>query len=447
MRMPDGPNRLAIAAALLPPDSARAAWVEFLTQVHWEDATEAMQRCFPLIAINLHCHTGFSFALRQDVPYAQQLAGVYRATWTANIIRMRSLGSLFGEFARRSVDYRLLKGTAVCARSDLWGSRRMGDVDVVVRDADAVQAVAALRAHGFTPRFFRPIDDQGVPDSSCWEGPQGQIFDLHVGHPRRRPSHILDLVVASPSMIVTSQGQSWPLPSPSAMAVHAASHAQVGAAASDVTQALLDLARLLPLADAGQLGRWARAAGVTGPLAALAGELGELGVPGCDVPAAVRTEPLARAGRRVTSDARRIPRVLRERRARAPHVTNPHLRTWLYRPWFRAGQLRPLERLVSQTVGGFLREGALDLPRDRRRRVVVPHHLRGQAASLTVSCGDRYARLLFIDGVSHGVIDGVATVTLHRAGRSVEVSLRLLGDPVSTAMGEVHIAVESAGKA
>lgn len=445
MKMPDGATRLAIAAALLRPDSARAAWQEFLTQVRWEDATEAMRRCFPLIAINHHCHTHSRSALTEDIPHAQQLAGVYRATWTENIIRIRSLYGLFEEFVRRSVDYRLLKGTAVCVRSDLWGSRRMGDVDVVVTEADAAQAVAALRAGGFIPRFFRSIDDHDVPDASCWEGLQGQVLDLHVAHPGRRSPHILDLVVASPPMIVTSQGRPWSLPSPSAMAVHAASHAQVGAADSDVTQALLDLAQLLPQADPSDLERLARAAGATGPLAALAGELGEMGVRGCEVPVVVRTEPLARVGRRITSDVGRIPRVLRERRAQAPHQKYPHLRSGLYRPWFRAGQLRPLERVVSQTVGGFLRSGALDLPRDRRRRVVFAHHLRDQAVTLTVTCGDPYARLLFIDGVSHGIIQGVATVTLPRAGRSVEVSLRLLGDPVSTTLGQLHIEVESAG--
>ncbi len=442
MRMPDDPTRLAVSAALLPPDSAVIAWQDLLAMVSWQDATESMQRCLPLIAVNLRCHARANPTRRRDIPHAQQLAGVYRATWTANIVRFRALQGLFDEFARRSVDFRLLKGMAVCVSSDLWGSRRMGDVDLVVRDMHAAEAVAALRDGGFSPRFFRPIDDQDVPDASCWEGSYGQLVDLHVGRPGRRSPRILDLIVSAPPAIVSSQGRHWPVPTPAAMAVHAASHAQVGASASDVTQALLDLARLLPLADTADLGRWARAAGATGPLSALSQELRELGMRGCETPVAVRTEPLTRVAWRITSDVGRIPRVLRERSAQAPDVTYPHLRNWLYRPWFTAGQLRPLERLVSQTVGGFLREGALDLPRDRRRRVVIPHHLRGHAVRLTVTCADPYARLLFVDGVSHGVIQGVAHVSLDQVRGSIELSLRLLGDPGSVDMRAIGISVE-----
>ena len=63
---------------------------------------------------------------------------------------------------------------------------------------------------------------------------------------------------------------------------------------------------------------------------------------------------------------------------------------------------------------------------------------------MSVACQDPYARLLFIDGVSHGVIDQAASVRLMIAPESIEVSMRLLGDPPANALGTVSINVTSA---
>jgi len=433
---------LALSAALLPAGQAEDAWHSLLSEVRWEDFDESLQRCLPVIAINLG-HARHSTDVR-DVPQGGQLAGFYRATWTANIVRARGVHAVLNAFESGRLDYRLTKGMAICALTDQWGSRRMGDADLVVLRRDAAKAVHALRTCGFSPRFYRRIDDASPPRASCWEGPQGQLVDLHIGDPSRRQSDILDLMLASPPRHADSQTRRWPLPSPAQMVVHAASHAHVGAASSDLVQSLVDVARMLPLVDADELSDLARATASVRSLRHLLAVLTSVTGQEQRTVSPRRAERTSRVARRIAGEASRVPAVVRERSGPVPRERNDHLRAWLYRPWFRAGQVRHLERLACRALGGFLRAGSVDLPRDRRRKIVIPRELHGRPVKIQITCPDPYARLLFIDGVSHGVLHRFSSVTLACAGPSLEVSARLLGEPPSRGMGEMHVEVVAA---
>lgn len=430
---------LALSAAILPYPQAGGAWRRLLSEIPWEDFDESLQRCLPVIAMNLSS-TRYGDVARA-VPQGGRLAGFYRATWTANIVRLRGLNALLDAFQSGSVDYRMIKGMAVCALTDQWGSRRMGDADLVVDQRDAAKAVHSLRTHGYVPRFFRRIDASSPPRSSCWAGPEGQVVDLHLGDPSRRHPSVLDLMLASPPRYVQSQSRQWPLPSPAAMAVHAASHAQVGAAPSDFVQSLVDVSRLLPLADEDELRELSRATATTGPLRHVVAELTSVTRGERPAMSPRRAESFSRAIATILGEAQRLPAVVRERNAPSPSESGPHVRGWLYRPWYRVGQIRHLERLVVRACGGFLREGSIDLPRDRRRKVVFPRDLQGHPIKIQITCRDPYARLLFINGVSYGVLQACSAITLTCSAPSLELSARLLGEPPSREMGEMYVEV------
>ena len=411
------------------------------------DLPGPVERCLAPIAVNLGCQSGTGEDSPKRVPHSARLAGVYRATWSANIVRVRAMGPLLAAFDERAIDYRVLKGTAICALTDRWGMRRMGDMDLAVSSAHASESVSILRDLGFWPRFFRRIDDADPPRAICWEGPGGHILDMHIGYARRKRSSVIDAMFARRPRWVSSQGREWPLPTDEAMAIHAAVHARTGAAVSDHIQSVLDLALILPRTDPRVLGAMARSLRGAGPVGRLQRELVAITSRPMAIVGVSPIEPWVVGLGRTAAEVARLPEVLTERAPTHPIATSPNVRSRAYRMWRRTGYLRPVEQLVARTLGGFLHRGSLDTPQDRRGKIEVPLGLRGQPIDLRITCADPYARLVFVDGVSHGVLEYATTIRVQRARDSIEVSLRLLGDPPSLELAPLEVSIVDPGKA
>lgn len=441
MRPLDRYETLALQAALLPRDEALEAWTRVLHDIPWMELPDPVERCLAAIAVNLGCHSRPEANESDEVPYSAKLAGVYRATWTSNIMRIRGLAPVFDAFDSRSIDYRVLKGTALCALADRWGTRRMGDIDVLVPTEHAASSVAVLRALDFSPTFFRTIDDDDPPSDCSWEGPNGHIIDLHVGDPRRRRPALLDLLLTEPPTKISSQDRMWPVPSAAALVVHAALHARKGSAVSDHIQALIDIATLLPLTNDQELSALARTTAVTHPLSFLLGEISRLSARNVPMVKPTRREPLLVAARQFVTRVITFERVRRERITSESPAVGPNVRHRLYRTWLRTGQMRPLERVICRTVGGFLRSGELDIPRDRRRHIPVPQSLRGRFVRVDIETTDHDERMVFVNGIKFGTITTKASIHLNSAPRSLEISLRLLGDPPSRPSAPIRVTV------
>jgi len=431
MRPLDQYETLALQAALLPRVEAVAAWRALVARVPWMEFPDPVERCLASIAVNLGVHSRSDSDSSEEIPYAAKLAGVYRATWTANIMRLRGLSPVFDAFDHQGIDYRVLKGTALCASNDRWGTRRMGDIDVIVSVEQGAMSVAILRNLNFSPSYFRVIDDSDPPSDSSWEGPHGHIIDLHVADPKRRSPELLDVLLGDKPSMPTSQGRTWPVPSPEALIVHSAMHARKGSAVSDHIQSLIDISLLLPFADRDRLRSLARRVRVTHPLAFLLEEIARITNSHSHIPVIERrrTEPPIVAIRQFVTRALTFERVRRERITTSPTLDSRNVRRFLYRVWFQTGQMRPLERVICRTLGGFLRAGELDLPRDRRRHVEVPLSLRDRSIRVQIDCDDPYERLIFVNGIKFGTIDKCSTITVDAASKSLEISLRLLGEP------------------
>jgi hypothetical protein len=443
MRPLDRYETLALQAALLPRDEAVLAWRELVAQVPWMEFPDPVERCLASIAVNLGAHSRHESDSSEEVPYSAKLAGVYRATWTANIMRLRGLSPVFDAFDHQGIDYRVLKGTALCASTDRWGTRRMGDIDVIVSSDQGARSVSVLRSLNFSPTYFRVIDDSDPPSDSSWEGPHGHIIDLHVANPERRSPELLDVLLSEQPSKTTSQGRTWPVPSPEALIVHSAMHARKGSAVSDHIQSLIDISLLLPLADSDRLRSLARRVRVTHPLSFLLEEISRITNSTSSTPAIEewRAEPFIVSIRQFFTRATTFERVRRERVTTRPALDNTNVRHTLYRIWFQTGQMRPLERIICRAFGGFLRSGESDLPRDRRRHIAVPHSLRGRCIRVEVDCGDAYERLIFVNGIKFGTIEKKLTITLDHAPKSLEISLRLLGEPPQTALSPITVTI------
>ncbi len=441
MRHLDQFEDLALRSALLSRDEAIVAWTELLNQVSWMDFPDPVERCLPAIAVNLGCHSRPDPNELDEIPSSAKLAGIYRATWTSNIMRIRELSPVFDGFTSHAIQYRVLKGAALCAMADRWGTRRMGDIDVLVPVDQAAASVSVLRELSFSPKYFRVIDDSDPPLDSSWEGPHGHIVDLHVADPERRRPELLDALLADTPSTISSQGRTWPIPSTESLIVHSAMHARKGSAVSDHLQSLIDIAALLPMTNERQLSVLARQTAVTHSLAFLLDEIGRLTATRVPLVKPTRFEPLLVATREFVTRVHTYNQVRRERIISDSPIVSANVRSHLYRIWLRTGQMRPLERVVCRTVGGFLRSGEFDHPRDRRRHIDVLRHLRGRCIRVDIESRDHNERLVFINGTKFGTIATKASIHLNSAPRSLEISLRLLGDPPSQPSAPIRVTV------
>ena len=434
-------ERLALQAALLPREQALDAWTRLTDDIAWMVFPDPVQRCLPAIAVNLGCHGSPSrgaVSPGSPVPHASRLGGVYRATWADNITRLRGTAPLLERLGEARIDARVLKGAAICAITDRWGARPMGDIDIVVDRAQARTTTAVLRGTGYRPRFARRISDTHPPQSACWEGPDGQVIDLHIARGDRRPTSLLDWARRAPAVTAESQGITWAVPPAEVMLLHALVHARLAAARSDHAQALLDAPILLPRVDTARLHALARRTGTTGLVQALESDLAEIHGTAPSMAPAIPAQESPRWQRAWTGELRRsvsLPRIIVERRLHPRDLRRAlqqaHVRRGLYVSWLTLGQLRPLERAVMTAVGGFLTEtpSSVALQRELRVRVGVRSELIGRPAKLLIRCSDARARVLFVNGESVGVLTGEAGVWLDRLPGILEISARFLGDP------------------
>jgi hypothetical protein len=206
---------------------------------------------------------------------------------------------------------------------------------------------------------------------------------------------------------------------------------------------LIDISLLLPLADSDRLRSLARRVRVTNPLTFLLEEISRITNSTSSKPVITkrRAEPFIVSLRQFITRVASFERVRRERVTTRPALDATNIRRTLYRMWIQTGQLRPLERFICRAFGGFLRSGESDLPRDRRRHITVPHFLRGRSIQVRIDCDDPYERLIFINGIKYGTIEKSLTINLEHAPKSLEISLRLLGEPPHAALNPITVSI------
>ncbi len=409
------PSGLALIAALGEPRRALWAWNVILDEYEFDRLPNAVIRAMPQIYVNIRS--------LDDITELPRLRGVYRASWSSNLVTFGAIRPVVMAFNQADIDYRAIKGAAISALIGHWGQRTMGDIDLVVAQEDIPRALVILQDEGFHPLT---ADALGTgPDSTKTQGhfvsESGAVLDLHSPHGRanlfsqmfREPGEmkqLLDTTIRVPSSDVLLAVSVW--------------HAQVASAGTDHIQTLLDMGHLSP----GIHHRRTRNILLRSDLLAAGqrcvAELEAVGVmtqiDQADWSRRTMLERFVQLGersrrfwlsmRRVTS----IPVKLRNRRLTAVQRRalrrRPGIRSRLFEGWSRAGQFGRLERLIDDHLGGFGFFGPEGGPiPERDFRVTVPVE-RGVPGRLRIhfTFEDREihsgSRILFIDGRGHGQV-------------------------------------------
>ncbi|MEH6604232.1 MAG: nucleotidyltransferase family protein [Pseudomonadales bacterium] len=142
---PDHIQSLLLKAALLDGSEAQEAITTWADRVDLNEIDWASQRLVPLLFENIR-------RLGMTPQYFDLLKGVHRYWWFRNSRNMGRLKTVASGLKKAGVkDIMLLKG---CALANFYYSdvalRPMSDIDILVRPADAVTAMKALKHLGFT---------------------------------------------------------------------------------------------------------------------------------------------------------------------------------------------------------------------------------------------------------------------------------------------------------
>jgi hypothetical protein len=143
--LPSPDNLLLLRAALADGDEATGSWAEWTAGVGLDRADHASQRLLPLVFSNLR-------RLGVDEPELPRLRGIYRHAWYRNQLLFRTAGEVIGRFREAGIATLALKGIALSLLHYRdAGLRPMGDIDLLVKPAQADEAVALVERNGWRP--------------------------------------------------------------------------------------------------------------------------------------------------------------------------------------------------------------------------------------------------------------------------------------------------------
>ena len=138
-------QELVLDAALGDRDQAGSAFAEWVAASGFDEIETGSFRVLPLVAHNLEQH-GI------NTEWSQQLRGILRRSWYENQVMLHATLPAVDTLHAAGIDVVVLKGAAlgVLAYPGI-GVRPMDDLDVLVPEDRAVDALHALLAAGWVP--------------------------------------------------------------------------------------------------------------------------------------------------------------------------------------------------------------------------------------------------------------------------------------------------------
>ncbi len=161
-----------LKAALLPADQAAPAWRRWKARgLELETADSDSIRMLSQLWTN-RAAAGIG---ADDLPL---IKGVYRKAFASNAVSLRAAIGATELLATADVPALLLKGAALLASTQQLGLRLIGDVDVLVPEADARRTIDVLSGAGYTG--VEPSRPVGVTHAwACWTPDRARQIDVH----------------------------------------------------------------------------------------------------------------------------------------------------------------------------------------------------------------------------------------------------------------------------
>lgn len=173
-RTPTVEQELLLRAALHEGPDAIAAWEAWRQRMTLDDSDYPSHRLLPLVYRNLA-------ALGYEDPDLGRMRGYLRRTLYANHVLFAAAAGEIAALNAVGIDTLVLKGAPLALlHYDSVGLRPMADVDVLVPNDRALDAIAHLRGRGWSPvETERPEERLLLRHSVGFRNADGGSIDLH----------------------------------------------------------------------------------------------------------------------------------------------------------------------------------------------------------------------------------------------------------------------------
>lgn len=198
-------------AATLEPTSAASAWERAIATPEGFAAAAAAS-LLPRIAHNL-----------RDTDHADAaLENSHAASWARNALQIGAVLPVIDALAAAKIDVLLLKGAALLDLHPCVGCRPANDVDLLVRERHAPQAVRLLRELGWRPQTLHGIVSHlAAKHAVALRSETGVEIDLHW---RLLPARAQLSRIWNDTDVVVLQGRALARPDRAHLVVHACAH-------------------------------------------------------------------------------------------------------------------------------------------------------------------------------------------------------------------------------
>ena len=236
-------QELALSAALCSAPTKINAWESLIKLTPVLELDGSITRIMPAIYQNL--------AGSESINGIQKLKGSYLFAWAKNTEFIANMKSLLLLLENSEINYRILKGGALNFLFQSLGNRSMGDIDFLVGKKDLEVFKEILEKAGFRKKFSDACPHIRSGDTDPELNYVNSInieIDLHIMEDRR-PKLLFQLLLETPPVTCEFMGIKIKIPPAELLAMHAIYHGQIGVQASDEIQSVVDVARLIELAD------------------------------------------------------------------------------------------------------------------------------------------------------------------------------------------------------
>lgn len=241
-RMYSEEDKLALSAALSNQPTSTLNWNELMGLVNFDEVSNRTIRIIPAIYENIKSDS--------DVLEKKRLKGAYQHTWMKNTKFLHTLIPIFEAFKTSNLNYRIVKGYALCLYLNSYGFRSMGDIDLVIEGKDYKTVSKILECNKFEQIFSSGCTHRNILHKdmySTWRNHDNLEIDVHIPQTfhAHGNSHFFNLMLKDSPKKVDFSGLKLKIPSPEFMLVQSMLHGEVLVAETDQIQTIVDCGKLL----------------------------------------------------------------------------------------------------------------------------------------------------------------------------------------------------------
>jgi hypothetical protein len=351
-------QKLALAAALLPSDQAKIKWDRLREISTIEELDYSVTRILPSVYRNLKDYLTGNDLLK--------LRGSAKHTWAKNSEFLNQLKPLIEALNYDAINYRVLKGGAINLLCTPANFRIMGDIDLLISQKNLNQVQILLESCGFKPKFSYRCEhnDKAIRRLELDYSNEGSLdIDLHIAEVRSSSS-LFKSMMKRPPRIVNFSGTPISIPDDDFLIAHSLIHGALMVESSDQAQTILDVSFLLSNSNIEKVTTTVRSLRIDKLLESYFSTIGDI-FEETNIKKTAKKENYFLKFYFLVSNFNfnfdRLSKILKaiKYRSPSPRYLGKILRSFngkslLYALWLYTGMIRPIERFMVKSSGGFV---------------------------------------------------------------------------------------------